>query len=79
MENGVALADLSHWGVLELRGEDRLKFLNGQCTNKLVDAVPMDVKRACFINKVRVDQPMAETDRQTDTLPVKRACFIQKK
>lgn len=30
---GVALADLSHWGLLKISGEDRLRYLHNQSTN----------------------------------------------
>ena len=30
---GVALVDLSHWGVLKLSGDDRLRYLHNQSTN----------------------------------------------
>lgn len=48
------LYDLSHWGVIEVQGGDRLTFLNGQCTANIKDALPMDAMRACFTNKVTV-------------------------
>jgi hypothetical protein len=52
-ESDVVLTDLSHWGVLEVRGNDRLRFINSQCTNKLSTAAVMDCKRASFVNKVK--------------------------
>jgi hypothetical protein len=51
-QSGLKLYDLSHWGVIEVQGDDRLTFLNGQCTANIKDAVPMDAMRACFTNKV---------------------------
>ncbi|NET57615.1 MAG: folate-binding protein YgfZ [Symploca sp. SIO2E6] len=30
---GVALADLSHWGLLKISGDDRLRYLHNQSTN----------------------------------------------
>jgi folate-binding protein YgfZ len=35
VREGVALWDRSHWGVLQLRGEDRLRFLHNQTTNDI--------------------------------------------
>jgi len=32
---GVAIADLTHWGLLEVKGEDRLQFLHNQSTNEI--------------------------------------------
>jgi hypothetical protein len=52
VRDGVAVADLSHWGILRLTGADRLSFLNGLCTAKLVGAAPGDAIQACFVNKV---------------------------
>ena len=51
-QSGLKLYDLSHWGVIEVQGDDRLTFLNGQCTANIKDAEPMDAMRACFTNKV---------------------------
>ncbi|NER93320.1 MAG: folate-binding protein, partial [Symploca sp. SIO1B1] len=30
---GVALANLSHWGLLKISGDDRLRYLHNQSTN----------------------------------------------
>lgn len=32
-EKGVALCDRSHWGLIEISGDDRLRFLHNQSTN----------------------------------------------
>ena len=34
------LADKSHWGVIRVRGEDRLRFLHSQGTNSFERANP---------------------------------------
>ncbi len=33
IENGVAISDRSHWGMLKITGEDRLRYLHNQSTN----------------------------------------------
>ncbi|MEL6580159.1 MAG: folate-binding protein [Cyanobacteria bacterium J06621_12] len=33
IENGVAICDRSHWGLLKITGEDRLRYLHNQSTN----------------------------------------------
>lgn len=33
IESGVALGDRSHWGLLKITGEDRLRYLHNQSTN----------------------------------------------
>ncbi len=33
VQNGVALCDRSHWGVIEVTGGDRIRFLHNQSTN----------------------------------------------
>jgi len=33
IESGVAVCDRSHWGLLEITGEDRLRYLHNQSTN----------------------------------------------
>lgn len=33
INNGVAICDRSHWGVLKITGEDRLRYLHNQSTN----------------------------------------------
>jgi tRNA-modifying protein YgfZ len=37
---GVALVDLSHWGLLKLSGDDRLRFLHNQSTNDIQSLKP---------------------------------------
>ena len=61
-------ADLAHWGVLRLTGADRLSFLNGLCTAKLVGAAPGDVRDACFVNKACPRSP--RTSRPAAPQPV---------
>mmetsp|Transcript_30621 Transcript_30621/g.40460 ORF Transcript_30621/g.40460 Transcript_30621/m.40460 type:complete len:503 (+) Transcript_30621:33-1541(+) len=47
--------DQCHWGLLEFKGEDRLKFLHGQCTNAIETARPgMVVDAAITSNLGRV-------------------------
>ena len=57
-------ADLTHWGVLRLTGADRLSFLNGLCTAKLVGAAPGDARDACFVNKASPPRPAPAPFRQ---------------
>ncbi len=33
IDNGVAICDRSHWGLLKITGEDRLRYLHNQSTN----------------------------------------------
>ena len=33
VDNGVAICDRSHWGVLQIKGDDRLRYLHNQSTN----------------------------------------------
>jgi tRNA-modifying protein YgfZ len=37
---GVALCDRSHWGVLQLTGDDRLRFIHNQTTNHFAQRQP---------------------------------------
>jgi len=37
---GVALADLSHWGLLQISGDDRLRYLHNQSTNNIQKLQP---------------------------------------
>lgn len=37
---GVTLVDLSHWGLLKLSGDDRLRFLHNQSTNDIQQLKP---------------------------------------
>ncbi|NEP63196.1 MAG: folate-binding protein YgfZ [Symploca sp. SIO2G7] len=37
---GVALADLSHWGLLEISGDDRLRYIHNQSTNNIQKLQP---------------------------------------
>lgn len=40
LTGGVALIDLSHWGLLRLRGSDRVEFLNSQITGDVATLEP---------------------------------------
>ncbi len=31
--NGVAICDRTHWGIIEVKGGDRIRFLHNQSTN----------------------------------------------
>ena len=50
--SGVGLADFSHGGVIAVTGADRFRFVNGLCTNKVLDAKPGQVLASCFTNKL---------------------------
>lgn len=39
-QSGVALCDRSHWGILAITGEDRLRFLHNQSTNDIQTLQP---------------------------------------
>ncbi|CAM9280948.1 unnamed protein product, partial [Laminaria digitata] len=46
------LADKSHWGVIRVKGEDRLRFLHSQGTNSFERANTGAVVSTCFTNNV---------------------------
>jgi len=50
--SGVGLADFSHHGVIAVSGADRYRFVNGLCTNKVLDAKPGQALKSCFTNKL---------------------------
>jgi folate-binding protein YgfZ len=39
-KSGIALVDRSHWGVIELSGNDRLRFIHNQTTNTFLNRQP---------------------------------------
>jgi len=49
--SGVGLADASHNGVIAVSGADRYRFVNGLCTNKVLDTKPGQVVQSCFTTK----------------------------
>ena len=49
---GIGLADFSHHGIIAVNGADRYRFVNGLCTNKVLDAKPGQVLASCFTNKL---------------------------
>ena len=40
VNNGVAICDRSHWGLLKITGEDRLRYLHNQSTNNFENLQP---------------------------------------
>ena len=50
--SGVGLADFSHSGIIAVTGADRFRFVNGLCTNKVLDAKPGQVIASCFTTKL---------------------------
>ena len=50
--SGVGLADFSHHGIIAVTGADRYRFVNGLCTNKVLDVKPGQVLASCFTNKL---------------------------
>lgn len=49
MNNGVAICDRSHWGVLKVTGEDRLRYLHNQSTNDFEKLQPGQVCDTVFV------------------------------
>ena len=47
--SGVALIDRTHWGLIELTGDDRLRFLHNQTTNSFTDRQPGDGCDTVFV------------------------------
>jgi hypothetical protein len=50
LETGVLLCDRSHWGLLQLRGEDRHRFLHNQTTNKIENLKAGEGCDTVFVN-----------------------------
>jgi folate-binding protein YgfZ len=48
--DGVVICDRSHWGLLKLTGEDRLRFLHNQTTNNINILQPGQVCDTVFVN-----------------------------
>ncbi|MGB5771063.1 MAG: folate-binding protein, partial [Crocosphaera sp.] len=49
-DDGVVICDRSHWGILKLTGEDRLRFLHNQTTNNINILEPGQVCDTVFVN-----------------------------
>ena len=47
---GMAVSDRSHWGLLEIRGSDRLRYLHNQTTNDLEKLSPGEGCETVFVN-----------------------------
>jgi|LauGreDrversion2_3_1035106.scaffolds.fasta_scaffold644054_1 hypothetical protein len=41
----------THSGIIAVTGADRYRFVNGLCTNKVLDAKPGQVIESCFTTK----------------------------
>jgi hypothetical protein len=50
VKTGIALCDRSHWGLLQLGDEERLKFLHNQSTNKIESIQPGRGCDTVFVN-----------------------------
>ncbi|NJK28225.1 MAG: folate-binding protein YgfZ [Coleofasciculaceae cyanobacterium SM2_3_26] len=48
-QTGVALCDRSHWGRIEVRGDDRLRFLHNQSTNAFQTLQPGQLCDTVFV------------------------------
>ena len=48
--NNAVLCDRSHWGLLTLTGEDRLRFLHNQTTNNINALKPGQLSDTVFVN-----------------------------
>lgn len=49
IEQGVAICDRSHWGLLKITGEDRLRYLHNQSTNDFEKLQPGAVCNTVFV------------------------------
>lgn len=49
VEGGVAICDRSHWGLLKVTGEDRLRYLHNQSTNDFEGLQPGQVCDTVFV------------------------------
>ncbi len=49
VEKGVALCDRSHWGLLQLKGDDRARFLHNQTTNDINRLQPGEGCETVFV------------------------------
>ncbi|HAC63192.1 MAG TPA: folate-binding protein YgfZ [Cyanothece sp. UBA12306] len=48
--NGAVICDRSHWGLLQITGEDRLRFLHNQTTNNINSLKPGQGCDSVFVN-----------------------------
>ncbi|MDJ0730798.1 MAG: folate-binding protein [Crocosphaera sp.] len=48
--NDVVICDRSHWGLLQLTGSDRLRFLHNQTTNNINSLQPQQLCETVFVN-----------------------------
>jgi folate-binding protein YgfZ len=46
----VAVADRSHWGLIQISGNDRLRFLHNQSTNEIQNRQPGESCETVFVN-----------------------------
>jgi glycine cleavage system aminomethyltransferase T len=71
---GVGLADASHNGVIAVSGADRYRFVNGLCTNKVLDTKPGQVVQSCFTTKTgrKIDLTTMLTDSILILFPASR-------
>ena len=49
IDNGVAICDRSHWGLLKITGEDRLRYLHNQSTNNFEKRSPGESCDTVFV------------------------------
>ena len=49
-DNDVVICDRSHWGLLQLTGSDRLRFLHNQTTNNINSLQPGQLSDTVFVN-----------------------------
>ena len=49
IDNGVAICDRSHWGLLKITGEDRLRYLHNQSTNDFEKRSPGESCDTVFV------------------------------
>lgn len=47
---GVAVGDRSHWGLIQISGDDRLRFLHNQSTNDIQSRQPGESCETVFVN-----------------------------
>ncbi|CAM9768188.1 unnamed protein product [Scytosiphon promiscuus] len=52
VQSGAILVDKSHWGIVRVEGEDRLRFLHSQGTNAFEGAKTGQVVPTCFTSNI---------------------------
>ena len=55
----VAVADRSHWGLIQISGNDRLRFLHNQSTNEIQSRQPGESCDTVFVNSTARTQDLA--------------------